>query len=228
MGLFGFGNGKQPQAQQFGAPSLAAQQGYGGMQQGYGGMGMQQPQQQMGGMNAMGMMQQSQNPMMQQAANDPIIATSQLLGLHDPVSMFVVSQNMALVLDLVGEIMMLSIKDFFANVSFKVEGDKMTLDASSLPSTLSTLSPENLALTLQKAQGAAQNTLNANQQQLQMFLAAHQQGMMMNQMGQQQQPGFFGSLLGGMMGNAVQQQGGFGQTMGNGVNMAAKGAAMGL
>ena len=67
-----------------------------------------------------------------------------------------------------------------------------------------------------------------NQQQLQMFLAAHQQGMMMNGMQQQNQPGFFGSLLGGMMGNAVQQQGGFGATMGQGVNMAAKGAAVGL
>ena len=61
-----------------------------------------------------------------------------------------------------------------------------------------------------------------------MFLAAHQQGMMMNNMQQQNQPGFFGSLLGGMMGNAVQQNGGFGQTMGQGMNMAAKGAAVGL
>ena len=135
---------------------------------------------------------------------------------------------MALVLDLVGEIMMLSIKEFFNNVSFKIEGEKLTLDTSTLPQDLATLSPENLALTLQKAQGAAQSVLNANQQQLQMFLAAHQQGMMMNNMQQQNQPGFFGSLLGGMMGNAVQQNGGFGQTMGQGMNMAAKGAAVGL
>ena len=227
MGFFGFGGNKQQSAQQFGAPSLAAQQGYGqmnGMNQGYGQMnGMNQQ-----GMNqgAMGMMQQQQNPMMQQAASDPILATSQLLSLHDPMSMFVVSQNMALVLDLVGEIMMLSVKEFFSNVSFKVEGDKMTLDMSSLPNDLATLSPENLALTLQKAQGAAQNALNANQQQLQMFLQAHNQGNMMNQMQQQQQPGFFGSMLGGLMGNAVQGQGGFGATMGNGVGMAAKGAAV--
>lgn len=226
MGLFGLGGNKAQPAQQFGAPSLAAQ-GYGGMQQGYG-MGMQQPQQ-MGGMNAMGMMQQAQNPMMQQAANDPIIATSQLLALHDPVSMFVTSQNMALVLDLVGEIMMLSVKQFFAGVSFKIDGDKLTLDTASLPNELATLSAENLALTLQKAQGAAQNALNTNQQQLQMFLAAHQQGAMMNQMqNPQQQPGFFGSMLGGLMGNAMQQNGGFGQTMGQAGNMAAKGAVVGL
>ena len=199
MGFFGFGGNKQQPAQQFGAPSLAAQQQqYGqmnGMQNGMmGGMG---------GMGGLGMMQQAQNPMMQQAANDPIIATSQLLSLYDPVSQFVITQNMALVMDLVGEIMMLSIKEFFANVSFKIEGEKMTLDASSMPSDLGTMSPENLALTLQKVQGAAQNVLNHNQQQIQMFLQAHQQGSMMNQ-----------------------QQGGVGASMGRGVGMAATGAAM--
>ena len=104
----------------------------------------------------------------------------------------------------------------------------MSLDAASLPNDLATLSAENLALTMQRVQSAAQNTLNVNQQQLQMFITAHQQGTMMNQMqqGQQEQPGFFGSMLGGIMGNAVQGQGGFGATMGNGVGMAAKGAAI--
>ena len=212
MGLFGFGNKAQP-AQQFGAPTVTAQnQAYGNNM--------------MGNMGAMGMMQQAQNPMMQQAANDPIVATSQLLAMYDPVSNFVVSQNMGLVLNLIGEIVQLSIKEFFNNVSFKIEGEKLSLDAGSMPSALATMSQENLALTLQTAQSAAQNVLNANQQQLQMFLAAHQQGMMMNNM-QQNQPGFFGNLLGGIIGNQM-QQGGFGNTMGQGVNMAAKGAVVGL
>ncbi len=219
MGLFGFGGNKPQTTQQFGAPSLAAQQNqFGGMQQ------FGQPQQ----MGAMGMMQQAQNPMMQQAANDPVLATSQLLSMYDPVSAFIVTQNLPLMLDLVGEIVQLSLKEFFNNISFTIEDNKMKLDAGSMPSSLATLSPENLALTLQKTQGAAQNVLNANQQQLQMFLAAHQQGMMMNTMNGAQQPGFFGSLLGGMMGNAVQNQGGIGATMGQGVNMAGKMAPLGL
>lgn len=219
MGLFGFGGNKPQTTQQFGAPSLAAQQNqFGGMQQ------FGQPQQ----MGAMGMMQQAQNPMMQQAANDPVLATSQLLSMYDPVSAFIVTQNLPLMLDLVGEIVQLSLKEFFNNISFTIEDNKMKLDAGSMPSSLATLSPENLALTLQKTQGAAQNVLNANQQQLQMFLAAHQQGMMMNNMNGAQQPGFFGSLLGGMMGNAVQNQGGIGATMGQGVNMAGKMAPLGL
>jgi len=211
MGFFGFGGNKPATTQQFGAPSLAAQQNqFGGMQQ------FGQPQQ----MGAMGMMQQ--------AANDPVLATSQLLSMYDPVSAFIVTQNLPLMLDLVGEIVQLSLKEFFNNISFTIEDNTMKLDAGSMPSNLATLSPENLALTLQKTQGAAQNVLNANQQQLQMFLAAHQQGMMMNNMQGAQQPGFFGSLLGGMMGNAVQNQGGFGATMGQGVNMAAKAAPLGL
>ena len=218
MGFFGFGGNKQQPAQQFGAPSLAAQSNPYAQQQAWGAG----PPAAMGGL---GMMQQAQNPMMQQAANDPVLATSQLLSLYDPVSQFVITQNMALVMDLVGEIMMLSIKEFFNNVTFKVEEGVMKLDTGSLPGDLATMSPENLALTLQKVQGAAQNVLNHNQQQIQMFLAAHQQGSMMNQM-QTNQPGFFGSMLGGLMGNAVQGQGGFGATMGKGMGYAATGAAV--
>tara|TARA_R110002153_G_scaffold112134_1_gene254027 strand:+ start:427 stop:1095 length:669 start_codon:yes stop_codon:yes gene_type:complete len=222
MGLFGFGN-KPQTTQQFGAPSLAAQGGnmY-GMQQGYGQM---MPQQQ-GGMGAMGMMQQGQNPMMQQAASDPILATSQLLSLHDPMSAFIVTQNLPMMLDLVGEIVQLSLKEFFNNIQFTLTDDKIKLDPSSMPTALATLSPENLALTLQKTQSAAQNVLNQNQQQLQMFLNTHQQGAMQNQMMQQNQPGFFGNMLGGLMGNAVQQNGGFGQTMGQGAKMAAGAAVL--
>jgi hypothetical protein len=219
-----FGGNKTQETQQFGAPNLAAQQNGYGMQQGYGGgYGMQQ-----GGMGGLGMMQQAQNPMMQQAANDPIVATAQLLALYDPMAQFMMSQNMAMVMDLVGEVMMLSIKEFFKSVSFITDSDgKITLDGNSLPSNLATLSPENLALTLQKVQSSAQQTLNNNQQQQQMFLQAHQQGSLQQQlMNPQQQPGFFGNLIGGMMGNAVQQQGGFGATVGQGVGMAAKGAVI--
>ena len=176
MGLFGFGGNKPQTTQQFGAPSLAAQSNqFGGMQQ------FGQPQQ----MGAMGMMQQAQNPMMQQAANDPVLATSQLLSMYDPVSAFIVTQNLPLMLDLIGEIVQLSLKEFFNNIQFTVENDKMKLDAASMPSNLATLSPENLALTLQKTQGAAQNVLNANQQQLQMMAMMQQQQINNNEDGKE-------------------------------------------
>ena len=184
------------------------------------------------GMNAMGMgagaagismdptmmmMQQTQNPMMQQMANDPITATARLLQLNDPVAQFITTDNIGLLMDLVGEVVRLSIKEFFTNVEFKQDGDKIVLNPATLPTAINTLSPENLGLTMTRLQSAAQQTLATNQQQRQMFLQAHSMGMAMNP---QTQPGFFGNLIGGLIGNQVAQQGGFGQT-------AAKGAAMG-
>ena len=79
--------------QQFGAPSMA---GGAGMM-GYGMNGMTDPA--MAGMVG-------QNPMMQQMANDPVIATAKLLSYHDPVGAFILSNggnNMGLFMDLIGE-----------------------------------------------------------------------------------------------------------------------------
>ena len=207
-----FGNKETTPTQQFGAPSagMGMGMGMGGMQ----GMGMQ-------GMNGMQdptmMMQMAQNPMMQQAANDPVVATSKLLNLYDPVSMFIVSQNMGVVVELIGEVMLMCMKDFFTSVNFKTEGDAMKIDSASMPAQLQTLSSENLALTLQKVQSQAQALLNQNQQQMQMLLMAHQQGMAMNP---NNQPGFFGNLLGGIIGNQM-QQGGMGNMAKAGVGAAA-------
>jgi len=172
--------------------------------------------QNMGGMQNMDMYgMAAQNPMMQQLANDPVTATARLLELNDPVSQFIVGSNLPLLMDLISEIVRLSLKDFFANVTF-VQGDdnKITLDTSSLPSNMVTLSPENLSLTLSKLTSAAQNTISTNQQQRQMFLQAHKMGYM----AQQDTGGFFGNLLGGLVGQQVQQQGGMG-------NMAKMGGA---
>lgn len=204
-----FSRNDTQQTQQFGQPTMNA--GSAGMGMGMMGMGM-------GGMDptmGMGMMQ---NPMMQQMANDPIAATAKLLQLNDPVAQFITTQNMALVMDLIGEIVRLSIKDFFSQVSFKLDDSTgvLKLDMSTMPSEITTLSPENLGLTMTRMQSMAQQTLQMNEQQRMMFLQAHQMGGM----NPQQQQGFFGSLLGGMLGNQVQQQGGFGQSM-------AKAGAMG-
>jgi len=181
---------------QFGAPQQM------GNQMGMNGMGMGMDPSMMG-------MQMAQNPMMQQMANDPVTATARLLQLNDPVAQFITSNNIGLVMDLIGEVVRLSIKEFFTQVSFITdESGKITLDPSSLPPSINTLSPENLGLTMTRLQSSAQQTLSMNDQQRQMFLQAHSMGMTMNP---QQQPGFFGNLIGGMLGNQVQQQGGFGQ-----------------
>ena len=195
--------------QQFGTPTA-----YGGMNgmNGMNGMGNQ------GGMGAMMMSQQAQNPMMQQMANDPVTATARLLDFNDPVADFIVSQNFAMLVELFGGVVTLAVKEFFSSVKFKLDGEHYVIDTSSMPSQLATMSPENLQLTLQQVQNNVNMGIQQNQQQQQMFLMAHNP-----MLAQQQQPGFFGSLLGGMLGNQVQQQGGFGNTMGH---VAKAGVAM--
>lgn len=195
MGWFSRGNSSDTGASQFGVPQ---NQGMGMGMNAYGGG--------MGGMGGqamdptMMMMMQQQNPMMQQMANDPVIAISRLLDLRDPIAAFLTTQTFMQVMDLIGETMNLAMKEFFANVKFKIDGDSMSLDPSSLPAALATLSPENIALTMSRVQQAAQTTMQQNQQSRMQLMNAHQ----MMGGAQQNQPGFFGSLLGNAIGNQMQ------------------------
>ena len=191
MGWF-FNRNSETPTQQFGASNSM---GMGAM----GGYGMQQ-----GMMDPMQMQMAGQNPFMQQMANDPVIATSRLLQYYDPLNQFIVANQFSMMMDLVAEIVTLSLKDFFSNVQLAAgEDGKLSLDTTTLPSNISTLSPENLALTLQTLRQSAQQQLQMNQQQTQMLLQAH--NPMLNN-----QPGFFGSLVGGLLGQQMQNQGGMG------------------
>ena len=190
MGWFSRNNDEP--TQQFGAPTT-----FGAM--GGAGYGMQN-----GMMDPMQMQMMGQNPMMQQMANDPIQATARLLQYTDPVSQFIQGNNMGVLLDLLGEVMTLALKDFFSAITLTTDDNgNITIDSNSLPSSLVSMSPENLRLTLQNLQTSCQTQTQMNQQQIQMLLAAH--NPLLNN-----QPGFFGSLLGGMLGNSIQQQGGMG------------------
>lgn len=185
-------------SQTFGASNAMGMGGSAGV----GGYGMQQG---MGGMmDPMQMQMMGQNPMMQQMANDPVMATSRLLQYYDPVSNYIVSPNFAQTMNLIGEVMTMALKDFFANVKLTTDEDgKISLDMSTLPANIATMSAENLALTLQGLQATANQQISMNNQQTQMLLNAH--NPMLNN-----QPGFFGSLLGGLVGSHMQQQGGMG------------------
>ena len=191
-----FSRSAEAPVQQFGAPTAFGATGYNGM--------MQQPQGMMD--PSMGYMQAQQNPLMQQMANDPVIATSRLLALQDPMASFIQTNQMGVLMDLLGEIITLSLKDFFTNVTFTTDAEgNLTIDSNSLPSNLVSMSPENVRLTLQSLQTACMTQTQLNDQQVQMLLAAHNPLL-----SGQQQPGFFGSLLGSMIGNQAQGMGGYG------------------
>ena len=200
MGWF-FNRTPETPTQQFGASNsaygMAPSAGMGSMGGAYGGM-------QNGMMDPYAMQQMQQNPFMQQMANDPVIATSRLLDYYDPMGAFIVSTQFPVMMDLMAELITLSLKDFFQNVRLTAgEDGAISLDVATLPSNIATLSPENLSLTLGRLVSSAQNQIQINQQGKQMLLQAH--NPMMNN-----QPGFFGSVLGGLLGNQMQQQGGLG------------------
>lgn len=189
-----FSKSAEAPVQQFGAPTAFGATGYNGMMQA----------QQMD--PSMGYMQAQQNPLMQQMANDPVIATSRLLALQDPMASFIQTNQMGVLMDLLGEIITLSLKDFFTNVTFTTDAEgNLTIDSNSLPSNLVSMSPENVRLTLQSLQTACMTQTQLNDQQVQMLLAAHNPLL-----SGQNQPGFFGSLLGGMLGNQANSMGGYG------------------
>ena len=189
-----FSKSAEAPVQQFGAPTAFGATGYNGMMQA----------QQMD--PSMGYMQAQQNPLMQQMANDPVIATSRLLALQDPMASFIQTNQMGVLMDLLGEIITLSLKDFFTNVIFTTDAEgNLTIDSNSLPSNLVSMSPENVRLTLQSLQTACMTQTQLNDQQVQMLLAAHNPLL-----SGQNQPGFFGSLLGGMLGNQANSMGGYG------------------
>ena len=204
MGWFSKSN--EAPTQQFGAPSTfgAAPAMAGGMMNN----GMT------GQMDPMMMQQMSQNPFMQAMANDPVQATARLLQYNDPIAAFIQTNSMGLLMDLFSEMMTLAMKDFFSNVTFKTDADgNITLDTNSLPTNLVSMSAENIRLTMQSLQTGCMQQTQMNQQQIQMLLSAH--NPMFNS---QNQPGFLGSLLGGMIGNQANQMGGYG-------SMGAAGAA---
>jgi len=101
MGWF-FNRNNETPTQQFGASNSMGMTGMGGygMQGGMqGGMGAAG-----GMMDPMMMQQMGQNPMMQQMANDPVIATSRLLQYYDPLNQFIVANQFSMMMDLVAEI----------------------------------------------------------------------------------------------------------------------------
>ena len=190
-------NNEQP-TQQFGAPSTM---GNGYAQNNSMGMGMGR-----GMADPMVGFQQAQKPMMAQFANDPVMATAKLISHNDPMANFIAGNNMGYVMNLFGDLIMLSLKNFFDNVQFKDEDGKiLSIDTSTMPTQISTLSPENISLTLQTLQNVCQQTVDFNKQQTQMLLMSHNPMMMGDN-----QPGFFGSLLGGLAGQTLMQRGGMG------------------
>tara|TARA_R100000008_G_scaffold24284_1_gene13104 strand:+ start:1848 stop:2537 length:690 start_codon:yes stop_codon:yes gene_type:complete len=162
------------------------------------GMGMQpgqmngfaQPQQQngfMGGMmGGMGMSQQQQQ-MMQNGQFAPPSETEvliQLLNSSVPVEKWLSGTNFQNVVSMFSNLMTLCIHNYFKQAKFTADEDgNLTIDVTSLPQDIQTVSVENVTMELQKVQSAAQQSIQSTQMQQHQIATMAQQNMMQSAFG---------------------------------------------
>ena len=173
---------------------------------------MQNPfaNQQMQGMSQNPFMQGmmgEQNQWMQQPVAPPSEIEIQIMLLRGivPVDRFIASESMGTLVQMFNDLVTFSVLEIFKNASFVADDDgNLKMDVTSLPSHLQTMSSDNIASKFTALQGAAnQNVQAAEQQQLQL-----------NQMAQQ-------SLMGGALQAALADEGMM-QKVGGGVGTFAR------
>lgn len=160
------------------------------------------------------------NPMMQglfggmgygdqynQYANAPVTPPSDseildaMLQTLNPVDKFFVSQQMPVFIDMVTNIMTFSILNVLKNSKFSLneEDGSLTLDVTSLPSDLQTLSAENIVAQLSNLQNQSNAIIQNAEMKRQQILAAANQSMLQGALGAAlENPGMMES-----MGNAL-------------------------
>lgn len=186
--MFGFGN-NQPQQQmpstmlnlsQTGAPTgMISQQNMGmGM-----GMGGQQPGQTlMGGMFAGAGYGDQYN----QYYNQPVAPPSEteildsMLKTLIPIDKFIVSPQMPAMMEMLSSIISMSVLNILKNATFAIDEDdgSMTLDVTSLPQDLQTLSVENVMAQLSTMQNTSNQAIQNAEMQRQQVLTMANQSMM--------------------------------------------------
>ncbi len=204
VGLFG-----NNQSQQLASNSLNLSQTGAPMGAGMNGFAQQPMQNGMAG-----------NPMMQglfggmgygdqynQYANAPVTPPSDseildaMLQTLNPVDKFFVSQQMPIFIDMVTNIMTFSLLNVLKNSKFSLdeEDGSLTLDVTSLPSDLQTLSAENIVAQLSNLQNQSNAIIQNAEMKRQQILAAANQSMLQGALGAAlENPGMMES-----MGNAL-------------------------
>lgn len=160
------------------------------------------------------------NPMMQglfggmgygdqynQYANAPVAPPSDseildaMLQTLNPIDKFFVSQQMPVFIDMVTNIMTFSLLNVLKNSKFSLdeEDGSLTLDVTSLPSDLQTLSAENIVAQLSNLQNQSNGIIQNAEMKRQQILAAANQSMLQGALGAAlENPGMMES-----MGNAL-------------------------
>ena len=143
------------------------------------------PQQQsfMGGMMGGMGMNQHQQQMMQNGQMTPPSETEILLAIINsgyPVERWVTSTGFQNFVQMMSNMMELAIVEFFRNAKFIIDDETgmMSLDSTSLPSNLQTISSENVVNEFSSVVSSADQTKNVQMAQQQQILTFAQQSMM--------------------------------------------------
>jgi len=158
----------QPQQQQFGFGQQPAAQGF---------------------MNGLGV--QDQYAQFNQFAQQPVAPPSEteilmaMLETLNPVEKFIVSSQMPVMVEMLSNITTFSLLNVLKNSTFKLDEETgtLSLDVTSLPSDLQTLSAENIVAQLSNLQNQSTGIIQQAEMRRQQVLAMSQQSMLQGALG---------------------------------------------
>lgn len=122
--------------------------------------------------------------------NQPVAPPSEteilihLINSNVPVERWLSGQNFQNVANMLSSMITLCIHNYFKNAKFVPDDDgNLTIDITSLPSDVQTISAENVMMDLQRIQGAAQQSVQQCQMTQQQITAIAQQSLMQSALG---------------------------------------------
>ena len=146
--------------------------------------------------------QQQANQFMQQPMQPPseIEIQMELLKQQATIERFVASNQMGVLIEMIGSVVTLSVLEILRNATFTINEDDgtMSLDTTSLPANLQTMSAENIASQFTNLQASAQQVVSQSEMTQQQLAALAQQSMMGGALAALQNEGVMEKVGGGV------------------------------
>ena len=122
-----------------------------------------------------------------------------LMNSNVPVEKWLSGQNFQNVVNMLSSMVTLCIHHYFKNAKFVADDDgNLSIDLSSLPTDIQTVSTENVLMDLQQVQNAAQQSVQQCQMTQQQIAAIANQSLMSSALGAAMNEGMFTKAMSGM------------------------------
>tara|TARA_B100001939_G_scaffold346949_1_gene367118 strand:+ start:1597 stop:2007 length:411 start_codon:yes stop_codon:yes gene_type:complete len=132
-----------------------------------------------------------------------------MLATIQPIDKFIISQNMPVFIEMLSNITTFSLLNVLKNATFTMDEDtgSLSLDVTSMPSDLQTLSAENIIAQLNSLQNTSMQIIQQAEQERQMILQMADQSLMQGMLNTAlSDPGMMesaGQAVGGMFNRAL-------------------------